>query len=91
MNTPQRPRVDHDTRHVLQHAVANLGLLRRQSADPTTRPDPGDALALLQSLILQADDYLAELAADAHQHGYTPTDQRHFLGLDDPTLWHPDP
>ena len=88
MNTPRRPHplVDADSRHVLQHAIQALGRIR---GHPRPLTDPGPQLALTQSLILQADHHLAELAEKAHRHGYTQTDQRHFLGLDDPALWQP--
>lgn len=92
MNPHQRPRVDADTLAAVQEAIELLALLRGAPCsvtDPHDPPDPGDVLCLLQSIRLQADDYLAELAALAHHHGYTTPQRRRLLGLDDPTASEP--
>jgi hypothetical protein len=83
---PRRPLIDHDSLHVLQHAIDALAFARGRSRPPLD-PDPGDALHLLQSLALQADAYLPELIADAYDHGYTHHDLRAFLGLDHAPYW----
>jgi hypothetical protein len=84
--TPRRPLVDHDSLHVLHRAIDALALARGRSCPPLD-PDPGDAIHLLQSLILQADAYLPELITDAYDHGYTHHDIRAFLGLDHAPYW----
>ncbi len=84
-----RPRLDDTSLHVIQEAVEALGCYRGipcPLTDPGQRPDPGDALHLLQTLILQADHYLPGLIAAAYDHGYTRNDIRNLLGLDHPAL-----
>ena len=80
-----RPRIDHASLHVVQQAVEALGCYRGipcPLTDPGQGPDPGHALHLLQTLILQADHYLPGLIAAAYDHGYTRYDVRNLLGLD---------
>ena len=92
MSPHRRPRTDSDSLTAIQQAIELLALLRGTPCtvtDPHDPPDPGDVLCLLQSIRLQADDYLAELAARAHHHGYTTGEQRRLLGLDDPTVFGP--
>jgi hypothetical protein len=83
---PRRPLVDHDSLHAVQDAIHALALTRGRSCPPLD-PDPGDALHLLQSLVLQAHAYLPELITAAYDHGYTAHDIHAFLGLDHAPYW----
>jgi hypothetical protein len=79
-----RPRLDPASLRVIQEAVEALGCHRGLPCpltDPGRRVDPGHALHLLQTLILQADHYLPGLIAACYDRGYTQTDIRDLLGL----------
>jgi hypothetical protein len=87
-----RPQLDPASLHVLQQAVEALGSHRGipcPLTDPGRRVDPGVAIHLLQSLILQAHHWLPGLIAACYDHGYTHTDIRALLGLTDTPLTRP--
>jgi hypothetical protein len=82
-----RIHLDDNSLAVIIHAVEALGWHRGLPCpltDPAQRPDPGHALHLLQTLVLQADNYLPGLIAAAYDRGYTHHDIRGLLGLDTP-------
>ena len=86
-----QPRLDDHSLHVLQQAVEALGCHRGipcPLTDPGRRVDPGDALHLLQTLILQAHHWLPGLIAACYDRGYTQADIRDLLG---PTTTLPQP
>jgi hypothetical protein len=86
---PRHPIIDADSLHTLQHAIQTLARVRGLDCpltDPDRPHDPGDVLHLLWSLVLQADDYIGEVIADAHDHGYTSAEIRALL---DPPPPHP--
>ena len=83
-----RPRLDQHSLRVLQQAVEALGCHRGIPCPLTTpgrRVDPGDALHLLQTLILQAEHYLPGLIAACYDRGYSRSDVHNLLGHTHPT------
>ena len=80
------PRLDDHSLHVLQQAVEALGCHRGipcPLTDPRRRVDPGHALHLLQTLILQAHHWLPGLIAACYDRGYSRNDIQRLLGLTD--------
>ena len=89
-----QPRLDDHSLHVLQQAVEALGCHRGMPCpltEPGRRVDPGHALHLTQTLILQAHHWLPGLIAACYDRGYSPRDIRHLLGLTDNPPTRPSP
>jgi hypothetical protein len=82
MHPHRHPRVDADSLYVLQDAIETLAIVRGLDCplgDPDQPYDPADVLHLLWSLVLQADEYLADVIADARAYGYSYDQIRAFL------------